>query len=131
MASNPKQLATAAVNRSGTWLLSPPNGGRRYFRNHGPRNQRKIALTFDDGPSRPCTEELLDAMGEMNVKGTFFCVGVNVKWHPDLVLRMFSEGHIVANHSYEHSRKAGIRLGNDYRHIDGGAHEISRVIGCM
>lgn len=127
---NPKQLITTAVNKTGTLLLSPPYGGSGYFRNHGPRNVRKVALTFDDGPSKPCTEELLDAMGELDVKGTFFCVGVNTRWHPDVVQRAFQAGHVIANHSLEHSRKAGIRPGNDFRHIDGGAQIISEVIGC-
>jgi peptidoglycan/xylan/chitin deacetylase (PgdA/CDA1 family) len=127
---NPKQTLVNAVNKTGTLLLSPPYGGSGYFRNHGPRNVRKIALTFDDGPSKPCTEELLDAMGELNVKGTFFCVGVNTRWHPDVVSKAFQAGHVIANHSYEHSRKAGIRLGNDVRHIDDSARIINEVIGC-
>jgi peptidoglycan/xylan/chitin deacetylase (PgdA/CDA1 family) len=114
----------------GTLVLSPPFGGFGYFRNHGPRDQRKVAITFDDGPSKPCTEGLLDAMAELNVKSTLFCVGVNVAWHPDLVMRAYNEGHVIANHSYEHSRKAGLRLGNNCDHIDRGAKAISEIIGC-
>jgi peptidoglycan/xylan/chitin deacetylase (PgdA/CDA1 family) len=125
----PKQLVTTTVNKAGTLLLSPPYGGRRHFHNHGPRDVRKIALTFDDGPSKPCTEELLDAMGELDVRGTFFCVGVNCRWHPDVVMRAFQAGHTIANHSFEHSRKAGIRLGDDCRHIDAGADIIGGIIG--
>jgi peptidoglycan/xylan/chitin deacetylase (PgdA/CDA1 family) len=124
-----KYLAKQAFDKAGTLLLSPPYGGFGYFRNHGPRDRRRVAITFDDGPSTPCTPRLLDAMGELGVKTTLFCVGVNVQWHPDVVLRAYKEGHIIANHSYEHSRKAGLRLGSDYDHIDRGASIISGVIG--
>jgi peptidoglycan/xylan/chitin deacetylase (PgdA/CDA1 family) len=126
----PKTVIRDALNRAGTLLLSPPVGGFGWFRNHGPRDKKRVAITFDDGPSKPCTEELLDAMGELNVKTTLFCVGVNVQWHPDLVKRAFDEGHIIGNHSYEHSRKAGLRLGDDGRHIDRSADIIESVIGC-
>jgi peptidoglycan/xylan/chitin deacetylase (PgdA/CDA1 family) len=131
MQIKPKQLARTAIDKTGTVLLSPPVGGFGYFRNHGPRNQRKVAITFDDGPSRPCTEALLDAMAELNVKSTLFSVGVNVGWHPNLVLRAFNEGHVIANHSYEHSRKAGLRLGSNCEHIDRGAQAIGEIINCL
>ena len=130
MQLNPKRLTISTIDAMGTLMLSPPFGGFGYFRNHGPRNQRKVAITFDDGPSKPCTEGLLDAMAELNVKSTLFCVGVNVAWHPDLVMRAYNEGHVIANHSYEHSRKAGLRLGNNCDHIDRGAKAISDIIGC-
>jgi peptidoglycan/xylan/chitin deacetylase (PgdA/CDA1 family) len=130
MTINPLQVALKVVNKTGNLLLSPPiGGGSGHFRNHGPRNQRKIALTFDDGPSKPCTDGLLDAMGELNVKGTFFCTGVNVTYHPDLLLRTFQEGHAVGNHSMAHRRKEVIEpIGGE--HIDLCAEEMSKVIGC-
>lgn len=129
MALNLKHLAVNTVNAIGTVILSPPIGGFGYFRNHGPRDQRKIAITFDDGPSMPSTEALLDAMAELNVKSTLFCVGVNIAWHRDLVMRAYNEGHVIANHSYEHSRKAGLRLGNNCDHIDRSAQMIAEIIG--
>jgi peptidoglycan-N-acetylglucosamine deacetylase len=129
MQINPKRLAITAIDKTGTLVLSPPYGGFGYFRNHGPRNQCKVAITFDDGPSKPCTEGLLDAMAELNIKSTLFCVGVNIKWHPDLVMRAYNEGHVIANHSYEHSRKAGLRLGKNCDHIDRSAQVIAEIIG--
>jgi peptidoglycan/xylan/chitin deacetylase (PgdA/CDA1 family) len=126
---SPKRLAAQVFDKTGTLLLSPPYGGFGYFINHGPRTERKIALTFDDGPSRPCTEALIDAMGELDVKGTFFCVGVNVRWHPELLLRMYNEGHVIGNHSGWHSRKSGLKLGPDDGHIADGARAIAEVLG--
>jgi peptidoglycan/xylan/chitin deacetylase (PgdA/CDA1 family) len=118
------------ANKAGNLLLSPPFGGAGYFRNHGPRTERKVALTFDDGPNKPCTEQLLDAMGELGVRGTFFCVGMNATWYPDLIARMYTEGHDVGNHSHLHRRMGSLHLGMNGDHIDQSEHEISQIIGC-
>lgn len=124
-----KAVAKNAVNSLGNLLLSPPYGGLGHFHNHGPRDRRRIALTFDDGPSKPSTQALLDVLGEQAAKATFFCIGLNVSWHPDVLARAFGEGHVIANHSMMHSRKAGLLpLGAD--HIDEASREITRVIGC-
>lgn len=123
-----KSTATSAVNGAGNLLLSPPHGGFGFYHNHGPRNVRKVAFTFDDGPSKPATEHLLDTLGELDVKVTFFCVGLSVTWHPDVLSRTYNEGHVIGNHSMMHSRKAGLMpIGGE--HIDAATREIEQVIG--
>ena len=62
----------------------------------------KIAITFDDGPSAHCTGRLLDGLKERNVKSTFFLIGKNAKENPELVKRLFEEGHLIGNHTYNH-----------------------------
>jgi peptidoglycan-N-acetylglucosamine deacetylase len=64
---------------------------------------RTLALTFDDGPSAH-THELLDMLARNNIRATFFVVGSRVRYHPDVMERMASEGHVIANHSYTHAR---------------------------
>ena len=64
--------------------------------------QGKIALTFDDGPDATWTPKILDILKQENVKGTFFIVGENGQANPDLVKRIFDEGHAIGNHSYTH-----------------------------
>lgn len=123
-----RALAKSSVNTLGNLALSPPYGGFGFYHNHGPRTERKVALTFDDGPSKPCTEELLDALGELGVKVTFFCVGLSVTWHPDVLARAHAEGHVIGNHSMMHSRKAGL-MPTGGEHIDAAAREIEQVIG--
>ena len=61
----------------------------------------RIALTFDDGPSI-CTTDLLDGLKERNVKATFFLVGENVEIYPEIVKRIYEEGHLIGNHTYHH-----------------------------
>lgn len=62
-----------------------------------------VALTFDDGPDETTTEKVLDVLKKYNIQATFFLVGSKVEKHPDIVKRIYSEGHIVANHTYLHS----------------------------
>lgn len=62
-----------------------------------------IALTFDDGPEDAMTEKVLDVLKKYNIQATFFLVGSKVEQYPDIVKRIFEEGHIVANHTYLHS----------------------------
>ncbi len=63
---------------------------------------KKVALTFDDGPNENYTEELLDGLAAKDVKATFFLIGKKVKESPDLVKRMYEDGHLLENHSYDH-----------------------------
>jgi peptidoglycan/xylan/chitin deacetylase (PgdA/CDA1 family) len=63
---------------------------------------KRIALTFDDGPSTRYTAEILDILREYDVKATFFVIGKNVEAHPDLLRRTVAEGHEIGNHTYSH-----------------------------
>ena len=70
----------------------------------GPRTERTLVLTFDDGPHPDSAAPLLDLLGKLGVKATFFVVGGRVKARPDLVRRMIAEGHEVGNHTEDHQR---------------------------
>ncbi|GBG58180.1 oligosaccharide deacetylase [Sporomusaceae bacterium FL31] len=64
--------------------------------------QKVVALTFDDGPYPPYTNQVLDILKENNVKATFFLLGKNAADHPELVQRIYAEGHQIGNHTYNH-----------------------------
>ncbi len=66
--------------------------------------QKKVALTFDDGPSEnpEITNRLLDELNTRGVKATFFLLGVNAEKNPETVKRIAEEGHLLGNHSYSH-----------------------------
>jgi peptidoglycan-N-acetylglucosamine deacetylase len=115
-------------DRAGNALLQPPRHLFGSVALHGSRATRQVALTFDDGPSRPCTESMLDALADCDVKATFFCVGEMVEWYPDIVARADAEGHVIGNHSMYHSRRQSASLRNDM-HIARTQEIIASAIG--
>ena len=89
---------------------------------------KAIALTFDDGPSEN-TEKLLDGLDEYGAKVTFFVLGSKAEENPDIVLRAYEEGHLIANHTYSHmnfllSNKEGI-----LEDINKGEQVIEKITG--
>ncbi|MBE9047181.1 polysaccharide deacetylase family protein [Pleurocapsales cyanobacterium LEGE 10410] len=74
-----------------------------YF-THFQVKEKAIALTYDDGPNPPYTEELLNVLAEFNAKATFFVVGENVKQYPETIKLIQAQGHEIGNHSYSHSQ---------------------------
>ena len=68
---------------------------------------KKIYLTFDAGYENGNIEKTLDILKRQNVTGAFFILGNLVKSNPDLVCRMFDEGHLVCNHTYSHKAMVG------------------------
>lgn len=69
----------------------------------GDTSKKCVALTFDDGPHPDFTPQILDILKLYNAKATFFCVGRLAESYPDVVRRIQNEGHLVANHTYEHT----------------------------
>lgn len=64
-------------------------------------DEKQVYLTFDDGPTK-VTPQILDILKQYNVKATFFVLGKRVDQNPDILRRIFAEGHYIANHSYSH-----------------------------
>jgi peptidoglycan/xylan/chitin deacetylase (PgdA/CDA1 family) len=61
-----------------------------------------LALTFDDGPDRRYTPQILDTLKKLNVRATFFVVGTQIQKYPDVFKRMVREGHEIATHGFHH-----------------------------
>lgn len=68
----------------------------------GVTQEKIVALTFDDGPTRARTPVMLDLLKKEGVIGTFFVVGARVEEFPDVTARIAAEKHEIANHSYSH-----------------------------
>jgi peptidoglycan-N-acetylglucosamine deacetylase len=68
----------------------------------GPDTEKRIALTFDDGPDELNTPMILDILAEKNVSATFFLLGENVELFPEVTKRIHNEGHQIGNHSWSH-----------------------------
>lgn len=65
-------------------------------------SEQVVFITFDDGPNPDITPFVLDLLKKYHWKATFFCVGENVKKHPELLRRILNEGHTVGNHTMKH-----------------------------
>ena len=67
-----------------------------------PNSDKKIYLTFDDGPIPEITEWVLDVLKSEGIKATFFCIGNNIQKHPEVYKKILSEGHQIGNHTFNH-----------------------------
>lgn len=65
-------------------------------------NEKKVYLTFDDGPTPDVTEWVLGVLQKHNIKATFFCIGNNIENHPEIFKKVVLAGHSVGNHTYNH-----------------------------
>lgn len=64
--------------------------------------EKCVALTFDDGPHKTYTPEILDILDKYNAKATFFIIGENAENNPEIVLETYRRGHEIGNHTYSH-----------------------------
>ncbi|MEN2414480.1 polysaccharide deacetylase family protein [Flavobacterium mesophilum] len=94
-------LIWMGINAFGSARISS-NYHVKAFCNNPSETEKKIALTFDDGPSI-YTLEILKLLKKYNAKATFFCIGKNIEAHPEILQKVIDEGHLVGNHSYSHS----------------------------
>ncbi|MEM7186096.1 MAG: polysaccharide deacetylase family protein [Bacteroidota bacterium] len=67
-----------------------------------PGSKKAVFLTFDDGPIPEVTPWVLDQLHTVGAKATFFCIGDNVRKHPDIFRRIIAEGHAIGNHTFHH-----------------------------
>lgn len=87
---------------------SPLVKNREYYEQRGEMiwevhtSQKVIALTFDDGPDPAETGQILDVLQQYNAKCTFFAIGKKIAAYPDVAKRVITEGHELANHTYNH-----------------------------
>lgn len=86
-------------------MVRPPHLFRQVYKGATWRmshSEKKIYLTFDDGPVPGVTTEALSLLKKYDVKATFFCVGENVKKHPEIFEQIIAGGHSVGNHTMHH-----------------------------
>lgn len=65
-------------------------------------SDENIYLTFDDGPDKNITPRLLNLLNKHEIKATFFVVGQKAERHPETVLQIHQNNHVIGNHSYTH-----------------------------
>lgn len=67
-----------------------------------PAVDKKVYLTFDDGPTPEITAWVLEQLKGYNAKATFFCIGDNIRKYPEIFDAVIQSGHAVGNHTYNH-----------------------------
>lgn len=91
--------------------------------------QKVAAFTFDDGPHKTITPELLDALAERGVRATFFVNGKNAERYPEIVQRAAAEGHQIANHTYSHSQLTKLSSENVRYEVSRTQDYLSELLG--
>ena len=78
------------------------NDSDRHIYCSAPNDEKKIALTFDDGPHPQYTEEILAILRQYGIKATFFSIGENITYYPDAFAQIVADGHEIGNHTFSH-----------------------------
>lgn len=112
------------------FIESPPSFYRILFPGaiwRLPATEKCVYLTFDDGPIPEVTPWVLDVLDQYGVKATFFCVGDNVRKHPEIFQMVLERGHRVGNHTFNHLQGIGswsrlyvenVEMATEYIHSD-------------
>jgi peptidoglycan-N-acetylglucosamine deacetylase len=95
-------LFTIALFFAATLLIKITKFHNFFGINRADIQEKVVALTYDDGPYPPYTNQLLDIFDRYQVKATFFEIGRNIEKHPEIVPMIMARGDELANHSYAH-----------------------------
>ena len=84
-------------------------------------SEKEIALSFDDGPNREYTPQVLSILAQYDASATFFVIGKNIQGNEDLLKQIDSDGHSIGNHSYTHS------FFMDFKNLQGFKNELNQT----
>lgn len=96
-------VVVALLIVTGLGVAFPQLGFFGKFICRGDKSRRCVALTFDDGPDVRSTPALLDLLRDEKIEVAFFCIGKNVAAGRELTARIAREGHVLGNHTFNHS----------------------------
>ena len=104
-------------------------GNNDIFFKNGSRDEKLIALTFDDGPHPKETHEILDILDKYKVKGTFFVVGKHANWYSEPLIRAAKEGHEIGNHTFSHPDITNLSKGDIKKEIKECEETLVKLTG--
>ncbi|MGH7742164.1 MAG: glycosyltransferase, partial [Candidatus Eiseniibacteriota bacterium] len=89
----------------------------------------QLAITFDYGPYPPWTADILDSLKALQAPATFFVIGQNADRWPDLVQRMWDEGHEIGNHTFTHPNLGDCSNGRTRLELVATQRSIEAILG--
>ncbi|MCI0129649.1 MULTISPECIES: polysaccharide deacetylase family protein [Enterococcaceae] len=92
-------------------------------------DDKKVALTFDDGPNNTSSLQILDTLKKYNIKATFFMLGSMVDTYPDVVKKIHEAGHDIGNHTYDHKDLTKLDEASIKQEIDSTNQKIEKLTG--
>jgi peptidoglycan/xylan/chitin deacetylase (PgdA/CDA1 family) len=122
-------LATALAANVAPSLTRAPSVRRRLPRLNGDGDPGRVALTFDDGPDPDSTPQFLACLERLEVRATFFLLGVMVQAAPTLARELVARGHEVAVHGWDHRSLALRGPASTRRQIEDGAAIVADEAG--
>lgn len=125
------------AGRRHVWRTDDDDAGERYesppssfiVERTGGSRRTVIALTLDDGPDPDYTPRVLDVLRRYRVPATFFVTGVNAEASPDLLRRIYREGHDIGNHTYSHPNIALVSRERARLELNATQRIIQHVLG--
>ena len=84
-------------------------------------SEKVIALSFDDGPNREYTQQVLSILAQYDASATFFVIGKKIQGNEFLLKQIDSDGHSIGNHSYTHS------FFMDFKNLQGFKDELNQT----
>jgi peptidoglycan/xylan/chitin deacetylase (PgdA/CDA1 family) len=94
-----------------------------------PTQEKRLAITFDDGPHPTHTLEICEMLERKGIRATFFVVGRHVRRFPGVVARLAAEGHEIGNHTDLHLPLAFLPRGMIRRELAVTDDLIARATG--
>ncbi len=95
----------------------------------GDTSRKVLYLTFDNGYENGFTGNILDTLKAKKVPAAFFVTGHYVKTQPELLKRMYAEGHIIGNHSWSHPDMTQVTSSRLREELDKVQTAVSQVTG--
>lgn len=95
----------------------------------GPKRDRVLYLTFDDGPQPPVTARILETLDRERVPAAFFLVGRTVRLYPDMARQVARAGHEIGNHTKNHRKLHRLGPGAVKAELTGGHKDIVEITG--
>lgn len=92
-------------------------------------NKKMVALTYDDGPYTPVTNQILDVLEENNARATFFVVGSRVSTYKDCIKREAELGCEIANHTYNHTILTSVSASTIKSEISKTNNAVKKITG--